>query len=238
MVFLLQCRKQDRLTTIPSEIVFGTKANLLVQNYDTVLIGGYHNKIYLDLDVNNDGENDVRFGSEIWGSPNLGQNPKSTISPLHNNLFLSGITKDDTTFLNIIQNTETSSGNAVKVYSYYRFSCIRISIDDSIYTLSPGQFKLVSKSVDETLKKTDYFKSEPFILADNYPISYSTPVISNDTTYYKQSTTNKSCDYFPADKIGYIGFKLIHQDTEKLGWLKISINNNYKISILESVIQQ
>ena len=56
-------------------ITFGIKNNMNVSLFDTLVEGEYKNMMRFDLDIDDDGRNDIRFTSEVWGSPGLGQHP-------------------------------------------------------------------------------------------------------------------------------------------------------------------
>lgn len=234
---LITCKKEVSEPSNDINLVVGKNAGLLINTIDTVLIGGYHNPVSLDLDVNNDNIPDFRLTSEIWGSPGLGQHPKSEILCLNSNSSVFGFISIDTNYLH--RDTVVSkTGSAVNIYIYNNYSCRRIASKDTVIGVQPLQFKILSIKRGDVLCKEDIFKSDTSILIyDWYGYPYSTEN-HNDTTIYTYTTFDYTCNSFPSDMISYIGIKIKEASLEKLGWIKISISDKYKITILETAIQR
>ncbi|MBK8736437.1 MAG: hypothetical protein IPL98_11280 [Saprospiraceae bacterium] len=241
---LMTCKKANDLDpnddkmVDTNKIVFGLNSDLQITNYDTLVMGTYNTLAGFDLDVDSNNVSDFRLTSELWGSHYLGLHPRSTIHSLNSNSLLSGILKNDTIYLN--KNTVLKNGtdSTFQIYNYTTYTCKKIDSNDPISQINVEQFKVVSKNKDEMLNKSDLFRSHTFTLIDDWIRYGPKTTTSNDTTVYDFTLTDYSCNNFPQDQIVYIGFKIIDTKSEKLGWIKIKIIEEYKILIMESAIQK
>ena len=238
-ICIISCKKEVSLPDENNSIIIGKTSGLLTKTYDAVLIGEYNGLKSFDLDVNGDNIPDFRFTSEIWGSPGLGQHPQSRLLCLNNNSLIFGYLNTDTTYLDF--ESDTSYGqNMTPVYIYNTtiYSCMKISDADSIVKIAPNQFRLKAKTKGESINKAAFNKSDTVILSDEWYSQYVSPITQNDTLIYNYVDYHSTCNSFPQDKILYVGIKVKTSNVEKIGWIKISISDNYKISILESAIQK
>ncbi|MEI6823670.1 MAG: hypothetical protein WCL51_17195 [Bacteroidota bacterium] len=238
-ICIISCKKEVSLPDENNSIIIGKTSGLLTKTYDAVLIGEYNGLKSFDLDVNGDNIPDFRFTSEIWGSPGLGQHPQSRLLCLNNNSLIFGYLNTDTTYLDF--QSDTSYGqNMTPVYIYNTtiYSCMKISDADSIVKIAPNQFRLKAKTKGESINKAAFNKSDTVILSDEWYSQYVSPITQNDTLIYNYVDYHSTCNSFPQDKILYVGIKVKTSNVEKIGWIKISISDNYKISILESAIQK
>jgi len=241
---LITCKK-DNISNIESDkLIIGNNTNLIINQYDTVLIGEYYYLHYIDIDVNSDKISDFRFISEIWGSAGLGHHPRSVILCLNTNSLLYGILKNDTNYLHRSTSTytytlsDTETNKRVEIRNSNNYTCSKLGANDSIISIQTGQFKIGTKRKGAILNKFDLFKSDTCTLIDDW-FDYPTfPIIKNDTTVYNYTSVNYTCDSYPSDEICYIGIKIRDSHSEKIGWIKISISDKYKISIMESAIQK
>jgi hypothetical protein len=126
----------------------------------------------------------------------------------------------------------------VYIYNTTIYSCMKISDADSIVKIAPNQFRLKAKTKGESINKAAFNKSDTVILSDEWYSQYVSPITQNDTLIYNYVDYHSTCNSFPQDKILYVGIKVKTSNVEKIGWIKISISDNYKISILESAIQK
>lgn len=235
ILFSLSCTKDK--TPKHNFIIFGKQSNVNIHSINTIFTGEYQNAQFFDIDVNLDNIPDIRLLSEVWGAPSTGQHPRAQIWSLQPNCALHGFLADDTTFLHVISDTIVSVSGSVAVYSSSYFSCQSNFNDDGIFSIIPAQFSVQSKKVGDTLFANQFFKSSNCLLIDaSYSIA-TFPIVQNDTTFYSNSYYQLNCKDFPQDQFYYIGFKLVQQNTEKLGWIKIRISNNNKIELIESAIQ-
>lgn len=236
---LMSCDKDDDEFVITKEVVFGNYVNMMVNYYDTILIGGYNNSQNLDIDINNDNIYDIRIISNIWGSPGLGQNPCSKIWSLNNNIEILGYFKTDTSFLNRSTMISPGANNITEIYEYYNHTCHMIDESDSILAVYENVFKISPKDKNERLSLDDTFKSDSITLIDDrYGFPFWGEEYGQDTVRYTVTSFYNDCNSFPLNEIKYIGLKILSDNSEKLGWIKLSIIDKYKILVLETAIQE
>jgi hypothetical protein len=234
-LFIINCNKHE----LKDKIIIGNKTDLLIKEFDTVLIGGYHNFISFDINVDGDNSPDFQLTSGIWGAPGIGQYPQSKLSCLKANCLINGFISLDTTFINY--QTDTSYGqNMSKIYIYKTtiYSCKRLDKADSLKEINQHEFKLLTKKKGDYLNKSETFHSDTVILSDEWYSNFVVPEIHKDTIIHNYFQQHNTCSSFPPDMIRYIGIKIKDSGIEKIGWIKIGIFDNYKVAILESAIQK
>lgn len=234
VVLIFQACEKENPAQKP-EIKAGAYADMIVKYYDTTLAGGYHNPVTFNLDLDNNGTDDLQFQSEVWGSLGLGQIPKSMIRCLHSGAKLLGVFTTDTLFLN--RDTLVQEGfypNTWEMYLINSYTCQRIEDIDSVLSITP-EFKLKPLQRDEIITKSDPFNSDTLTLSQSGNSYYWPGGISGDTTIYEYVVQYNDCQTFPQETVAFIG---VFMDNERLGWIKISIFDWYKILIHESGLQQ
>lgn len=233
-IILYGCDKTDGIDQ--SEISIGSYTNMIINYYDTTLIGKYNDPQYFKIDINNDGTDDIQFESELWGSPAVGQNPKSVLKSLNKNVQIYGYQTNDTLFINRGTQIYNASDNKIEVYKYENHTCSRINENDSIAKITPS-FKVIALDRENKIKISDTYKSAEITLIDDWygfpPSSYKA---GRDTTIIEYTTFYNDCNNFPIDEIKYVGIKF--EAESKLAWIKFSVFDKYKILILESGIQE
>lgn len=236
-LILVSCKKNNNvLNNKQSEIRIGDYGNMIVNYYDTTLIGGYNSPLEYNIDIDNNGSDDIQFISELWGSPAVGSHPKSTIRCLHPDIQIFGFHINDTSFLNRDTSIQEGPNNTVEIYEIFNYTCHRIDNTDTILQITPS-FKISTLERGDILKIDDTFNTDTIVLIDDW-YSYPPTLIgeNGDTTFYEYKKYYNDCNTFPIDETTYIGVKL---NTEsRLGWIKISIFDKYKILILESGVQE
>jgi hypothetical protein len=240
VLLFLSCEKDKNETNIQvDKIKLGNYSNMIVHNYDTMLVGGYHNFKFIDLDIDGDSVFDVRFTSEIWGSPGLGQHPQSKVYCLNTKCLVKSNLTNDTTFINF--QTDTSYGenwSPVYIYNTTIYSCEKISELDSIIKIQPNEFKMEYLVSDDLINKSDIFTADTFTLSDEWYSALNYPLILNDTIINNYVHYHNTCNSFPSDQIMFLGIKIGNLDNEKLGWIKLGFIDNYKVLILETALHK
>ena len=235
-LIFFSCKKKIDNVMRTSEIKIGDYSNMIINYYDITLIGEYNAPKYFNIDLDNDGNDDIQFMSELWGSPAVGQNPKSTIKSLSNNVQIYGFQSNDTSFLNRDTSIYTGANNIIEIYYRFNYTCHQIDKNDSILKITPT-FKLTPLDKCEILQVNDTYNSNTITLIDDWyslPPSYNE--INSDTTIIEYTTFYNDCNDFPLDEIKYIGVRF--KNDSRLGWIKLSVFDQYKILILESGIQE
>ena len=212
-----------------------------ISNIDTIIIGGYYSPKYFDIDINSDGVSDISFMSEQYGSPAMGLHPRTKIFCLNSQCELFGYYSNDTTFFNdtivFLQNEQ--SDTVTDAYLKAINSCQPIGIDDSIDVLYQA-FRIKVLAENDSISNADIFKCDTLFLTNEgysaFPYYYLSGA-GTDTVFYFTTSTIRGCNNFPPNLIRYIGLKMNVSGVEKLGWIKLSIIDKYKITIHQSAIQ-
>jgi hypothetical protein len=226
---------KDKTSINLNTIRAGQTENLNITNIDTTIgfyeAMGNQNDQYFEIDVDNDGNNDLKFLGlqEYWHGPT---SYTTSINCLHNNIYLMTDIITDTIFFSI--NTGYyHDGDTIISTTFYRYDCERISENDVIDTIV-NNTNLQNLAYYEIIDKDELWNNGEF-----YMRKYDFPFIpyyvysSNDTAYYERISRYFYCHNFPQDENIFIGFKILIDNTEKLGWIKIELSDNYKIRIIE-----
>lgn len=220
-------------------IILGDLSGMLSVSHDTIIHGSYNEAETFSIDINQDSVNDIQLRSIKWGSLSVGEVPRSRLWCLHDSVKINGYFENDTIFRHKYSTTGNWTDSTHDIFNYTIYTCRKIDANDSAIYINEDIFKASLMEKDEVIYLTNTFKTDSITLAES---SYTHPPdiegYGQDTVYYNYTTYNKDCKSFPADDFKYIGFKIHHNNTEKLGWIKIGIWNNYEIIILESSIQK
>lgn len=236
-MMLFGCIKEP--VELPGRIVTGITDNMLVNEYDTILTGGYNVKSGINLDLNNDSLADFRMTTEIFGSPGMGLHPLVYFMSLHPNSLMNGYLHTDTTFFHIKTDTLINSENA-NVYIDQRKgkSCRRSDVSDLVVSIRPNVFYLRYFNSGEPINTSDICLSDTVLLNEvtyyDLPESYQ----RNDTTFGFRNYNQYNCNAMPNDQIIYLGVKLKDSSGEKLGWVKLIVINQHAIALMETALQQ
>ena len=245
--FCISCKKTPVFKRNDS-IVFGDtpNMNIYIKN-DTICrilsnMTGCIGEDNYDIDFNKDGVKDIRLISEVWGGQGLGFHPRSSIMCLTQNCMINGFKRNDTTYLRIINFIHgfNSANGCVELIKGYSYSCHLKDKRDSIFEIQLLHFNLSPETKGTNLRLANTFKSDTIILVEDNRSTggmlYSG--CQNDTSISDASSYDFSCWFFPSNTIRYIGIKLISNNIEMLGWIKVSISNFNKITVLEYALQK
>lgn len=232
---LIFCCCEREQTTRSSELKVNDYKNMLINYYDTLLIGGYGAPISFSIDLDGNGKDDIVFESVEWGSAGIGHHPRSTIMCLHSNIELLGSFTSDTLYLNRSTTIYQGIDGNFSLWKNINYSCFPYDDNDSIAEINQT-FEITPLNKVDLISINDTYIVDTITLVDD---SYSLPPfpirIDGDTTIYEFTTHYNNCYAFPLDEIKYIGLKL---NQERLGWVKISIFDQNKILIHESGLQE
>lgn len=234
---------QKKKASKHSSIEIGNKRHAQVTEQNLIIASsGFNDVQFGQLDIDGDGLNDILLKSVITGSPGIGVWNGYEITSWNPNLeFASGLydlenwIKYDTSYF------EHPISGQIYVTFIEKKACMQL---DSLYSLSSVQTDLVNTSIfpeGYKLNKSDFFSTEIYNLTTQGDYS-SNPYhlyTSNDTLYHSASQVyREACTPVKNGFTGYLGLKLTTSGEEKLGWIKLSIQDGYKIQIFETAIQQ
>jgi hypothetical protein len=235
LAFTSSCEKNNSAGN-KDMIFIGDFEGLKIEYHDTIVIGGYNMKQYYFIDVENDGINDFAITSTIWGSPGLGQHPGAEILCLDPGSLINVTPYNDTTFLHI--RSDIYNWDKVEIYIRKITTCERVEEDDSILSISAAHYLNVYDRND-MVSINDSWISDTFGLnRDWFSYPYTLIYDSPDTSIYEDYVFEFDCHSIPGDRIAYLGIMQENSEKKKLGWIKLSITDDYKVSVLETAIQK
>ena len=214
-------------------IVVGNHNNVSVTPIGDTLIGNYSTVQYYQIDIDNDGTDDIEFESYIPYPLGDAPKPYTKIRLLNSNIEIFGYNKNDTTFLTYDTTIQTSSTSTFVHYNK-RYRCNRISIYDSIIS-STSNFYISPIDVGFNLNVQSQFGSKIFNLASNEDYYFNVIYSSNDTAFVDVLNYKNNCYSFPLNQEKYIGIKF--NNSNKLGWIKLNLLDKHKVYLIESALQ-
>jgi len=230
-IFITSC---DDSIDNHDQLTMGNESGMKITNYDEIIQGNYNVTNNFPIDIDDNGIADFQISCEVWGSPAVGQHPRSYIKSLNSDFQLYGDYTNDTIFLNF--SILSNPGTYYTIMRYHQYSCSRIEENDSIYSIT-STFKTPPLVKGNKIKKDHYFESTNVQLMDEsfslVPQPYSE---NNDTIVGVIYRHNLECNNFPIGSIVYIGFK--DQKKSKLGWIKFSYHDKNLFKLLETAIQK
>jgi hypothetical protein len=226
---------KDNVPEDINSITAGQIENLNITSLDTTI--GFYEAIgnqssqFFELDVDNDGTNDLRFQGlqEFWHGPT---NYVTNINCLNNNISLLTSNVIDTIYFSS-STTFAQQGDATWSITYLHYNCQRLSENDIIDTIINNTI-LQNLSSGEIIDRNQLWGNAVYNMRKyNYTFPPVHIYSSNDTAYYEGISRQMYCHNFPQNEIIYLGFKISSENLDKLGWIKIELSDNYKIRIFE-----
>lgn len=218
------------------QLIMGEESGMEITNYNEMVHGNYNATQDFPIDIDNNGVADFQISCEIWGSPAVGQHPRSYIQSLNQDFQLYGAYSNDTVFHNFTINYVEDPNAFYTLIHAHKYSCSRIDNKDSIISVS-SSFKTPPLIKGSTISIEHTFKSEKALFIDDSytfpPSSYtvnSVTVIGVFTSYYRE------CHNFPIGSFVYIGIK--NNKKSKMGWIKFIFIDENSLLLLETAIQK
>lgn len=219
--------------------MLGDYDKLIITQYDTVIIGGYNEELFIDLDLNDDNIYDFRLSSQIWGSPGMGYHPSASIICLNTTSLIKGYITNDTIYYRIYSDTTfLEYGIPLEIRNTSVYSCEKSNPDDSIVEIKYDKFYMSYLSKGDSILASDIYDTDTYNLSDDGYREWPTTIVKEDITYTNFVQYYEACRHMPNDDILYIGILLNVKDNDKLGWLKICLSDDYKVLLLETAIEK
>ncbi len=226
-----------------SKLIIGNNSDINLISYNTNVISPSYNQLEsLNIDINGDNVSDFKFTSYIdayMGGTQLIDEAK--ILCLNPNSLICGIIKTDSTFLHRYTTVSALTNNSITVNNYNNYLCNRMSSNDSIISIKPNQFKILPKNNGDALKKSEIFFCDTVLIGfdNSFSTGFAPQILHQDTIFNTITSYNGYCgSLIPQNTVFYIGVKIKGWQSEKLGWIKLSVNDKFKISLIESAIQK
>jgi hypothetical protein len=212
--------------------------DMIISPVDTIIEGGYYLNKSIDLDVDKDSLPDIRLSSNILGSPGIGEHPEVRLASLKSEAKFFGKISNDTTFAHNSITSFQGDNNTVIIYNSTTYSCRKLAPADTVFNVVYDNFRISKLWIDSTISISGTFASDTCLLTNDWMSYPGSPVFDNDTIFYYTSSRDDSCYGFPEGEVCYIGFRMDTGNEQKLGWLKIKINDSFRITVLETAIQK
>ncbi len=233
-LLLIQCKKDEQHN---SSINLSNESGMNIVNYDTLIWGGYNKPVAVELDLDRNGQNDIRLVSNQPGSLGSGVFPIAQIQCLNGDFGLAGLRLTDTTFVHWDTSYVVSTGH-VSVYCIRYLTCERSNKKDSVEALIPNHFNLKDFGVNDVIKQTGDFHGDTFTLGKTQSI-FGVPEligVSNDSTFYLVNRSLDNCYSMPNGVERYLAFKRI--GSNQMGWIKLTLIDHFKIHLKQTAIQK
>ena len=228
------CKKDPAQT----KVVFGNGEGMSVTTYEnSPLVEQYgHDSWGYFIDLNNDGQNDVQFHSQIIGSPGVGRYIVTELI-CHENIALLGDIINQQRFLHIDTVGCSIDDSIMYIYINHTITCNQINETDSIVSTNE-KFSLYADNAGQSFDSGNSFMSTNVTLKNRpyyFPIGDETTI--ENIVYQHMQDEKDDCDAFPMDDEKYIGFKITKNDRNRLGWMKVILHHDY-VELLETAIQK
>ena len=223
-----------------SEIAFGDTAGMRVATYDNTDMQSAHYESYYEIDLNNDGQCDIKLFSQLIASAAIGDPIVSYIKCKNKDIALLGdiilqehYTHTDTTFA---QQDGVTFERITRTHT-----CERVDETDIVED-SKEKLSLTAANAGESFGlENSFLSTEVALNGFSYGFCDDPVGIGTDFVTQQCDNYNNDCDYFPVDKEQYIGFKFTIDGRDHLGWLKIILEErqgSYYVRPIESAIQK
>ena len=227
-----------------SEIAFGETRGMRIMTYDSTDLLTSHTFApytdYYDIDLNNDGREDLQLISIYAGSPAVGHSEVSYIKCIDENVALLGdiILLEHYVHYDTIEQQNDDVTYVTKMETH---TCERIDDLDSIEN-SEEKLSLRDANAGETFGLENDFMNTDVTLKDfSYYLSYLEEFSPNLIAESAYVYDNESCNSFPLNTERYIGFKYTINGRDHLGWMKIILelrDGDYYVKPIEAAIQK
>jgi len=231
------CKKEEDIYVRSDTVIIGDYTHMVRHIFDTVIVFNVM-PAYFDLDLDHDGEGDIRLISKKLGSYGIGYHPVSELNCMTNKASVSGFYTQDTMFMYIDQSSSIGEDGKVHLDVQQMFSCSPMSDHDTILGINPNVFKISVLTTNDKINQETIFKTASLILSDD---SYGLPpetIIKPDTVMRIFVYNYNNCNTFPQDEVNYIGIRMMNGNEVRYGWIKLSIIANNKIIIYETAMQE
>jgi len=201
--------------------------------HDTLIAGNYYDQEVYEIDMDGDGQKDVAFWSVITGSPGMGPIPQAGLMAIHEGAFLYEQNFKDSIFKHT--EIDTLDYNRVEIYTNNFYTCGKESPGDSLLRIEEGTSITLMKhgqigALSSAIWKADSLALGTSSFSSRYYVEEETP----DTIKVRRDVFN-TCHYLMSNEIYYTGYQ---NEYGKLGWIKFSVADGFRISVIETAIEK
>ncbi len=238
--FLYSCEKETAGPNNSPTLIIGDPSGMIVQSYNSWIEGGYNELVFQNLDLDNDGGQDFKITSQIWGSPGMGTHPTAKVFSLSAGRQFQTLLSNDTTYYRYEEEMVTEE-NRVNLIFTTTYDCQKKEAEDSVFAVATDQPRLHYLYPNDEMAKSDHYSvfDDGILLCTSG--GYEAEVIPNvtqDTLRVYHTWHLSRCKSIPLGEDVYLGVRILHEDNEKLGWIKLKVEDNYRVFLYETAIQR
>lgn len=219
----------DTIIPVSNLVTFGDTIGMLVKTYP-------ENNHIEDVDLNDDGQPDVQFYSELVGSAGLGHDIVTTLKCKNKRIELLGDIIQQKKYLHIDSTFHSEDSIWWVIGVYHIYTCVQMAETDSVVSVTE-KLALFANDANESFDETNTFMSTNVILK-NWSYSFPGGTEGGDhCIIHHEYSYHDDCNYFPKEEEKYIGFKYKENQRTHLGWMKIILHYDH-VELLETAIQR
>lgn len=224
------CRKTDATRGI----TFGQGSRMTINATNDTINYQNHEK---NIDLDGDGLSDLLLSLNQPGSAGTGHWNKFTAKCMPVTQLLGQYVEKEKYIHSEISYSNSEDGSVVIVRHENYYTCNPMAESDSVYEKKEG-FALLANEAGDVFKLDDeYLDTEATIYEQSFDAPEGYEEISADTTAYWMGHHLNDCYNFPLDTPVYIGLKLSHGGTTRLGWVKVTVSQG-RLVVTETAIQK
>jgi hypothetical protein len=238
------CQKDSSPPVVPEDVgldgfVIGDPANATLLVVDDTIKGAVNIPRTRNLDVDQDGQTDIRIVLNCTHTLGTGYRVRAYIAPEHPDAGLTGFYTNDSTFTSTSYTfiNSSASGYSVERRQLVRSSC-RPLLDGELVSVTSNRTRLKTFSPGELLALEETFIADSVRLVSNISSSLlNYHGVVNDTLYTSQYVSSINCNAFPQGQPNYIGFRVQRPEDTILGWIKFSIISDEWIALHQVAVR-
>jgi hypothetical protein len=224
-----------------NQIVIGDTTNMIVTTINNdATVGFMVGTSSYKLDIDKDWSDDIRFDGTREVLMGLGQWYSVGLSCISDSIKLNTYPYSDSIYIST-DTTQYMQSGKLNIYIAENYICQKKDDKDIFYSVT--QKSLNCLHLNDTLKISDEFEKKTFEIRKTYPywpLEMSITFQNKDTIIYKRTEILTDCHYFPGydTSYSYVGLLIKDGKKQKLGWIKILIQEGRETHILETAIQK
>lgn len=229
---LISCRKKE----FPSALTAGDLNAVEEVGFNFLLSGSNSGSNISQLDLDQDGVNDVKFYNSGTGVVGVGFMPEISIQTLHENVQMNVDIREDSVYQAYFYHWQYAPDGS-KAYFHVNVTSCEKETEQYWASKTETNSYLIPMQEGQLLRTNDQFASGTFDIAtaeEHTTVNEFFP----DSTVYHIYESRKSCFDFPQNSIRYLGFKISGDYGQKLGWIELEYLGENKLRIRDWAIQK
>jgi hypothetical protein len=233
---VLPINEETNLQVRNDSIEVGNSSEMIVQTYNKNLNGNASQSESYSIDVNQDGINDFKLLSRVWGEELGMEVPVTEIVCLHSNAMIQSHEVLESVYLKNEIEIKNRGTKVEKVINRY-YSCEEER--GAVLFRTREELKPDFKEEYDFIRNADVWEGRSIVLTQGpyeHPLNqlYQTA----DSIVYQKIHYDMVCNELPGNNTANLGIKVKSGGVEKLGWLKMRITGFNKVFLIESAFEK